>query len=500
MEQLLMALDQGTTSSRCILFNRKGEIVSVAQKEFKQYYPQAGWVEHDPMEIWSTQMGVAREAMEKIGVESKDIAALGITNQRETTILWDKETGEPIYPAIVWQCRRTADICEKLEIQGYRDIIFQKTGLKIDAYFSATKIQWILNHVPGARARAKDGEILFGTVDTWLIWKLTKGGVHATDYTNAARTMLYNINEKCWDREILELLDIPEAILPKVHDSSYLYGVTDPSIFGGAIPIAGVAGDQQASLFGQTCYSRGDVKNTYGTGGFLLMNVGEKPVYSDNGLLTTIAWGINGELTYALEGSVFVAGAAVQWLRDEMGLIRNAKESEKIAMSVPDTNGVYMVPAFVGLGAPYWDPYARGLLTGLTRGTNRKHIVRAVLEALAYQTYDVVDLMEREAGIDELPALRVDGGASANNFLMQFQADVLQTKIMRPKCIETTALGAAYLAGLAVGYYQSMDEIRGNWEIERIFEPEISRRERDEKIRGWKQAVTQAMTQTVKEV
>ncbi|MBR1567606.1 MAG: glycerol kinase GlpK [Lachnospiraceae bacterium] len=493
MEQLLMALDQGTTSSRCILFNRQGEIVSVAQKEFTQYYPQAGWVEHDPMEIWSTQMGVAREAMEQIGAGYEDIAALGITNQRETTILWDRNTGDPIYPAIVWQCRRTADICEKLEIQGYRDLIFRKTGLKIDAYFSATKIQWILNHVDGARAMAKNGEILFGTVDTWLIWKLTKGAVHATDYTNAARTMLYNIVDRCWDEEILELLDIPKEILPEVHDSSYIYGETDASIFGGPIPIAGVAGDQQASLFGQTCFSRGDVKNTYGTGGFLLMNVGDQPVFSDQGLLTTIAWGIDGKLTYALEGSVFVAGAAVQWLRDEMGLIRTAAESEEIAMSVPDTNGVYMVPAFVGLGAPYWDPYARGIITGLTRGANRNHIVRAVLEALAFQTYDVVDLMEREAGLDLLPSLRVDGGASANQFLMQFQADVLQTKILRPKCIETTALGAAYLAGLAVGYYQSREEIAGNWKIEHIFEPSISPRSRDEKIEGWRQAVAQAM-------
>ncbi len=493
MEQLLMALDQGTTSSRCILFNKQGEIVSVAQKEFTQYYPQAGWVEHDPMEIWSTQMGVAREAMEQIGAGYEDIAALGITNQRETTILWDKNTGDPIYPAIVWQCRRTADVCEKLEIQGYRDMIFRKTGLKIDAYFSATKIQWILNHVDGARAKAKNRDILFGTVDTWLIWKLTKGAVHATDYTNAARTMLYNIEERCWDEEILELLDIPKEILPDVHDSSYIYGDTDASIFGGPIPIAGVAGDQQASLFGQTCFARGDVKNTYGTGGFLLMNVGDRPVYSDQGLLTTIAWGIDGKLTYALEGSVFVAGAAVQWLRDEMGLIRTAAESEEIAMSVPDTNGVYMVPAFVGLGAPYWDPYARGIITGLTRGANRNHIVRAVLEALAFQTYDVVDLMEREAGLDLLPSLRVDGGASANQFLMQFQADVLQTKILRPKCIETTALGAAYLAGLSVGYYQSRKEIAGNWKIEHIFEPSISARSRDEKIEGWRHAVAQAM-------
>lgn len=493
MEPLLMALDQGTTSSRCILFNRKGEIVSVAQKEFKQYYPKTGWVEHDPMEIWSTQMGVAREAMEQVGASHMDIAALGITNQRETTIVWDKISGEPIYPAIVWQCRRTADICEKLEIQGYGDLIFKKTGLKIDAYFSATKIQWILNHVDGARAKAERGELLFGTVDTWLIWKLTKGNIHATDYSNAARTMLFNITEKRWDEDILKLLDIPRTILPEVHDSSFIYGETDASIFGGPIKIAGVAGDQQASLFGQTCFSRGDVKNTYGTGGFLLMNVGEEPVFSKHGLLTTIAWGLDGTLTYALEGSVFVAGAAIQWLRDEMGMISNAAESEEIAMSVPDTNGVYMVPAFVGLGAPYWDPYARGILTGLTRGANRKHIVRAVLEALAFQTYDVVDLMEREANLEHLPAIRVDGGASANNFLMQFQSDLLQTEILRPQCIETTALGAAYLAGLAVGYYQSKEEITGNWQVDRTFLPNISSRERDEKVFGWKNAVSQAM-------
>ena len=451
MEQYLMALDQGTTSSRCILFDKAGTIVSVAQKEFRQYYPKTGWVEHDPMEIWSTQMGVAREAMEQIGVGYDRIAALGITNQRETTIIWDRLTGEPIYPAIVWQCRRTASICDRLEIQGYGDMVFRKTGLKIDAYFSATKIQWILNHVDGARERAERGELLFGTVDSWLIWKLTKGKVHATDYTNAARTMLFNIQELCWDRELMKLLDIPEAILPEVHDSSYIYGETDPTIFGGSIPIAGVAGDQQASLFGQACFERGEIKNTYGTGGFLLMNIGEQPIFSDNGLLTTIAWGLRGSVTYAMEGSVFVAGAAIQWLRDEMGLISSAAESEQIAMSVPDTNGVYMVPAFVGLGAPYWDPYARGILTGLTRGANRSHIVRAVLEALAYQTYDVVDLMERDAGIEKLAQLKVDGGASANNFLMQFQADILQTEIHRPACIETTAAGAAYLAGLGVG-------------------------------------------------
>lgn len=493
MEQYLMALDQGTTSSRCIIFNREGEIVSVAQKELQQYYPQSGWVEHDPMEIWSTQMGVAREAMERLGVTGREIAALGITNQRETTILWEKETGKPIYPAIVWQCRRTAKACEELEKQGYGDMIFRRTGLKIDAYFSATKIQWILDHVEGARQKAKRGEILFGTVDSWLIWKLTKGNVHATDVTNAARTMLYNITDGCWDKEILRILDIPEEILPKVQDSSYLYGETDSTIFGSPIPIAGVAGDQQASLFGQTCFKKGDVKNTYGTGGFLLMNTGETPVFSDKGLLTTIAWGVNGKRTYALEGSVFVAGAAIQWLRDELGMISSAAESEQIAASVPDTNGVYMVPAFVGLGAPYWDPYARGILTGLTRGSNRSHIVRAVLEALGYQTYDVVKLMEQEAGVEQLRCLKVDGGASANNFLMQFQADVLQTVIERPQCIETTALGAAYLAGLGVGFYSDMEEVAGNWKRERSFHPQMAEEECRRRLEGWKQAVAQAM-------
>ena len=493
MKAYLMALDQGTTSSRCILFDRTGTIVSVAQKELKQYYPRTGWVEHNPVEIWSTQMGVAREAMEQIGVGYPDIAAIGITNQRETTIVWDRNTGEPVCPAIVWQCRRTAELCDRLEIQGYGDMIFQKTGLRVDAYFSATKLQWILKHVEGARERAKRGELLFGTVDTWLIWKLTRGKVHATDYSNAARTMLYNITEKQWDTDILKLLDIPPELLPEVHDSSYIYGETDPSIFGGSIPIAGVAGDQQASLFGQLCYERGEMKNTYGTGGFLLMNVGKEPVFSKHGLLTTIAWGLNGQITYALEGSVFVAGAAVQWLRDEMGLISTAEESEQIASSVPVTNGVYLVPAFVGLGAPYWDPYARGILTGLTRGTNRSHIVRATLEALAYQTYDVVTLMEQEAGIDKVSCLKVDGGASANDFLMQFQADILQAEILRPQCIETTALGAAYLAGLGTGYYRNVEDIRGNWQKERSFVPKRSACQREELLRGWNHAVSQSM-------
>lgn len=493
MKQYLMALDQGTTSSRCMLFDRKGRIVSMAQKEFTQYYPQAGWVEHDPMEIWSTQMGVAREAMKQADISYKEIVGLGITNQRETTIVWDRETGVPVYPAIVWQCRRTAKDCDRLKEQGKEAWIYQKTGLKLDAYFSATKLQWILDHVEGVRERAKRGEVLFGTVDSWLIWKLTKGKVHATDYTNAARTMLFNIVEKQWDKELLELFQIPEQMLPKVHDCAYLYGETDATLFGGPIPITGVAGDQQASLFGQACFQRGACKNTYGTGGFLLMNVGETPVFSKNGLLTTVAWGLNGSLTYALEGSVFVAGAAIQWLRDEMGLISSAEESEALARSVEDTNGVYMVPAFVGLGAPYWDAYARGILTGLTRGTNRKHIVRAALESLAYQTYDVVELMEQEAGIKTLPCLKVDGGASANDFLMQFQAEILQAEIQRPGCIETTALGAAYLAGLGMGFYTDTEEIKGNWQKERSFLPVMHEEYRKSKIKGWRVAVGQAM-------
>ena len=491
MEQYLMALDQGTTSSRCILFDKAGTIVSVAQKEFRQYYPKTGWVEHDPMEIWSTQMGVAREAMEQIGVGYDRIAALGITNQRETTIIWDRLTGEPIYPAIVWQCRRTAPICDRLEIQGYGDMVFRKTGLKIDAYFSATKIQWILNHVDGARERAERGELLFGTVDSWLIWKLTKGKVHVTDYSNASRTMLFNINTLQWDDEILQELNIPKCILPEVKPSSCIYGTTDPSYLGGAIPIAGAAGDQQAALFGQTCFEAGEAKNTYGTGCFMLMNTGEKPVFSQNGLVTTIAWGLDGKVNYALEGSIFVAGASIQWLRDEMRMIDSAQDSEYMAKKVPNTNGCYVVPAFTGLGAPHWDQYARGTIVGITRGVNKYHIIRATLESIAYQVNDVLEAMKADSGM-ELSSLKVDGGASANDFLMQTQADVINAPVKRPGCVETTAMGAAYLAGLAVGYWKNREEVRKNQAIDRVFYPEITEEDRAKRIKGWNKAVKYA--------
>lgn len=483
-----MALDAGTTSNRCILFDRDGQICSVAQKEFTQYFPQPGWVEHDANEIWSTQLGVAVEAMSKIGVSAEDIAAIGITNQRETAIVWDKETGEPIHHAIVWQCRRTAEYCDELKAQGLTESFRKKTGLVIDAYFSATKIRWILDHVKGARERAKRGELLFGTVETWLIWKLTKGAVHVTDYSNASRTMLFNINTLQWDQEILEKLDIPQEMLPKPVPSSDVYGMTDPGFLGGAIPIGGAAGDQQAALFGQACFAGGEVKNTYGTGGFLLMNTGNKPVFSKNGLVTTIAWGLNGEVTYALEGSIFVAGAAIQWLRDEMHLIDSAPDTEWLAGRVKDTNGCYVVPAFTGLGAPYWDQYARGCIVGITRGVNKYHIVRATLESLAYQTNDVIKAMEADSGIT-LAGLKVDGGASANNFLMQYQADVIQEKVLRPACIETTALGAAYLAGLAVGYWKDTQEIKANWKADRAFVAQMEASERDRRVRGWEKAV-----------
>lgn len=488
MKKYIMALDAGTTSNRCILFDRDGQICSVAQKEFTQYFPQPGWVEHDANEIWSTQLGVAVEAMSKIGASAEDIAAIGITNQRETAIVWDKETGEPVYHAIVWQCRRTAEYCDELKAQGLTENFRKKTGLVIDAYFSATKIKWILDHVKGARERAKRGELLFGTVETWLIWKLTKGTVHVTDYSNASRTMLFNINTLQWDQEILEKLDIPQAMLPKPLPSSEVYGMTDPGFLGGAIPISGAAGDQQAALFGQACFAGGEVKNTYGTGGFLLMNTGNKPVFSKNGLVTTIAWGLNGEVTYALEGSIFVAGAAIQWLRDEMHLIDSAPDTEWLAGRVKDTNGCYVVPAFTGLGAPYWDQYARGCIVGITRGVNKYHIVRATLESLAYQTNDVIKAMEADSGIT-LAGLKVDGGASANNFLMQYQADVIQEKVLRPACIETTAMGAAYLAGLAVGYWKDMQEIKTNWKADRAFLPQMESSERDRRVRGWEKAV-----------
>lgn len=491
MAKYVMALDAGTTSNRCILFNEKGEICSVAQKEFTQYFPKPGWVEHDANEIWSTQLGVAVEAMSKIGAQADDIAAIGITNQRETAIVWDKNTGEPVYHAIVWQCRRTSEYCDELKEKGYTDMFRKKTGLIIDAYFAGTKIKWILDHVEGARERAERGELLFGTVETWLIWKLTKGKVHVTDYSNASRTLLFNINTLEWDKEILDIIGIPEAILPKPMPSSCVYGETDPSFFGGAIPIAGAAGDQQSALFGQTCFSAGEAKNTYGTGCFLLMNTGETPVFSENGLVTTIAWGLDGKVYYALEGSIFVAGAAIQWLRDELKLIDSAMDSEYMAKKVKDTNGCYVVPAFTGLGAPYWDQYARGTIVGLTRGVNKYHIIRATLESLAYQVNDVLRAMEADSKIT-LSALKVDGGASANNFLMQTQADIINAPVKRPQCIETTAMGAAYLAGLAVGYWKSKEDVVNNWAIDKVFTPEIEEKERIRRVKGWKKAVKYA--------
>lgn len=488
MEKIIIALDQGTTSSRCIVFNKQGQMLSVTQREFTQFYPQNGWVEQDANEIWGTQLGVMMEAKAKLNLSPEDVAAIGITNQRETTIVWDRKTGEPIYHAIVWQCRRTADQIEALKQEGYDRVILEKTGLIADPYFSATKLQWILDNVEGARKRAEAGELLFGTVDTWLIYKLTGGRVHATDYTNASRTMLFNIHTLKWDEELLEKFHIPACMLPEVRDSSGVYGFTDPTIFGGEVPIAGVAGDQQAALFGQCCFQPGQAKNTYGTGCFLLMNIGETPKCSRHGLITTIAIGINGKVQYALEGSVFVAGAAIQWLRDELKLIEHAKDTEEIAMSVPDSNGVYVVPAFTGLGAPYWDAYARGAVFGLTRGANRRHVVRATLESLAYQSADVIAAMEEDAGIS-LESLRVDGGASANNFLLQFQSDLLNKEIVRPGIIETTALGAAYLAGLAVGYYGSLEEIKGNFFVDRVYQPQMEQPVRSELIDGWRACI-----------
>lgn len=495
MAKYIMALDAGTTSNRCILFDKEGKILSVAQKEFTQIFPNPGWVEHNANEIWSTQLGVAVEAMSKIGASAGDIAAIGITNQRETTIVWDKKTGEPVYNAIVWQCRRTSDYCDSLKKKGLTDVYRRKTGLVIDAYFSATKLKWILDNVHGVRERAERGELLFGTVDTWLIWKLTKGKVHVTDYSNASRTMMYNINELQWDKEILAEMDIPEAMLPEVHPSSEIYGMTDASYFGGSIAIASAAGDQQAALFGQTCFKKGEAKNTYGTGCFLLMNTGESPVFSENGLVTTLAWGLDGKVVYALEGSIFIAGASIQWLRDEMRLIDSAADSDYMARKVSDTNGCYVVPAFTGLGAPYWNQYARGTIVGLTRGVNKYHIIRATLESIAYQANDVLQAMEADSGIS-LSALKVDGGASANNFLMQIQADIINTRVLQPKCVESTALGAAYLAGLAVDYWKSQEEIIENQEINKVFQPQISEKEREERISGWKRAVKCAVSWT----
>ena len=491
MPKYIMALDAGTTSSRCILFDKNGNMCSVSQREFTQYFPQPGWVEHDADEIWATQLGTAVEAMSRISASAQDIAAIGITNQRETAVVWDKNTGEPVYHAIVWQCRRTSEYCDSLKEKGLTEIFRQKTGLVIDAYFSGTKIKWILDNVPGARERAQRGELLFGTVETWLIWKLTKGAVHVTDYSNASRTMLFNINTLEWDDEILKELDIPKCMLPEVKPSSWIYGEADPSFLGGCIPIAGAAGDQQAALFGQACFLPGEAKNTYGTGCFLLMNTGDQPVFSKNGLVTTIAWGLDGKVTYALEGSIFVAGAAIQWLRDEMRLIDSASDSEYMASKVKDTNGCYVVPAFTGLGAPHWDQYARGTIVGITRGVNKYHIIRATLESLAYQVNDVLTAMNGDSGI-ALAALKVDGGASANNFLMQTQADIIHAPVNRPVCVETTAMGAAYLAGLAAGYWKNTDEIVKNWAVDRTFTPAITEEDRLARIKGWNKAVRYA--------
>jgi len=488
MAKYVMALDAGTTSNRCILFNEKGEMCSVAQKEFTQYFPKPGWVEHNANEIWSTQLGVAVEAMQNIGATAGDIAAIGITNQRETAIVWDKETGEPVYHAIVWQCRRTSAYCDTLKEQGFTEMIQKKTGLVIDAYFSATKVKWILDHVEGARRKAEEGRLLFGTVETWLIWKMTKGAVHVTDYSNASRTMMFNINELQWDADILKLLDIPACMLPKPVPSSSIYGEADPSFFGGLIPIGGAAGDQQAALFGQTCFTAGEAKNTYGTGCFLLMNTGERPVFSKNGLVTTIAWGLDGRVNYALEGSIFVAGAAVQWLRDEMRLVDTSPDTEYMASKVKNTNGCYVVPAFTGLGAPYWDQYARGTIVGITRGVNKYHMIRATLESIAYQVNDVITAMQADSGIT-LSTLKVDGGASANNFLMQFQSNIIDAPVHRPMCVETTAMGAAYLAGLAVGYWRSKEEVIKNWQIDRVFKPEMEEKDRLACLNGWQRAV-----------
>lgn len=488
MVKYVMALDAGTTSNRCILFNEKGEMCSVAQKEFTQFFPKPAWVEHDADEIWATQYEVAKQAMENVGATAADIAAIGITNQRETTIVWDKATGEPVHHAIVWQCRRTAEYCDSLKDKGLVDKIREKTGLVIDAYFSGTKIRWILENVPGARQRAEAGELLFGTVETWLIWKLTKGKVHVTDYSNASRTMLFNINTLQWDDEILAELNIPKCMLPEAKPSSCVYGEADPSLFGGPIKIGGAAGDQQAALFGQTCYKAGEAKNTYGTGCFLLMNTGEKPIFSKNGLVTTIAWGLDGKVNYALEGSVFVAGASIQWLRDQLRVVDTAPDSEYMATRVKDTAGCYVVPAFTGLGAPYWDQYARGVIVGLTRGCNKYHIVRATVESLAYQVNDVLQAMKADSGID-LAALNVDGGASANNFLMQTQADISGCPVNRPSCVETTAMGAAYLAGIAVGYWKDKEDVIANTSLDRTFTPAISDEERETRIKGWKKAV-----------
>jgi glycerol kinase len=492
LAKYLLALDQGTTSSRSIIFDKQGNVITSSQKEFTQIFPQAGWVEHDPMEIWSSQLAVMTEARARAGIEISEIAALGITNQRETTIVWDRATGKPIYNAIVWQCRRTSEYCDTLKDKGFDKKIREKTGLIVDAYFSGTKVRWILENVPGAREKAEKGELAFGNVDTWLVWNLTKGKVHATDYSNASRTMLFNIHTLQWDDEILKELNIPKALLPEVKPSSYVFGKTDPEYLGGEVPIAGIAGDQQAALFGQCCFEQGTVKNTYGTGCFILMNTGEAAVESKNGLLTTIAWGLDGKVEYALEGSVFIAGAAIQWLRDGLRMIDNAAFTEVYAKKVPDSNGVYVVPAFVGLGAPYWDQYARGGIFGLTRGVEKEHFIRATLESLAYQSNDVIKAMEADAGV-ELKAIRVDGGACANNFLMQFQADVAGAEVVRPKVIESTALGAVYLAGLAVGFYKDKTDIMQNVAVDNVFKPSMDETKRAELTKGWAEAVKRSL-------
>lgn len=492
MEKYIMALDQGTTSSRCILFDKKGAICSIAQKEFTQIYPEPGWVEHNPREIWSSQLAVSIEAMANIGAEAKDIEAIGITNQRETTIVWNRDTGEPIYNAIVWQCRRTSDMIDDIVKRGYSDIIKEKTGLIPDSYFSGSKIAWILDNVYGAREAANAGKLCFGTVDTWLIYNLTKGKVFVTDYTNASRTMLFNIHDLCWDKELLDLFNIPESMLPDVKPSSFVYGTTDSSYFGGQIPISGAAGDQQAALFGQCCFEKGEAKNTYGTGCFLLMNTGSYAISSKNGLLTTIAASTDDKVQYALEGSVFIAGAAVQWLRDSMRMIKNASQSESYADNVFDTCGVYVVPSFTGMGAPYWNQHARGTIVGITRGCSKEHFIRATLESIAYQTYDVLKSMEDDLNYP-LTELKVDGGASANNFLMKFQSDLIGRSVQRPKCIETTALGAAYLAGLAVGYWESKEDIKNNWQLGRQFNPDMTDDNRQSILKGWHKAVKCAL-------
>ena len=491
MKKYVMALDQGTTSSRCILFDKKGNICSVAQKEFEQSYVKPRCVEHDPMEIWASQLSVATEAISKIGASADEIASIGITNQRETTVVWNRETGMPIYNAIVWQCRRTAERIDQLKEDGLTDYVKETTGLIPDAYFSASKVAWILDHVEGARKQAENGDLAFGTIDTWLIWNLTRGEVHATDYTNASRTMMFDIHKLDWDEKILDYFKIPKNMLPKVKPSSGIFGYTEVGMFGESIPIAGAAGDQQSALFGQCCFDAGEVKNTYGTGCFLLMNTGEKAVTSENGLLTTIAASADGTVQYALEGSIFVAGAAIQWLRDEMRMIRKAADTERYATAVEDTAGVYLVPAFTGIGAPYWDPYARGTVVGITRGCKKEHFIRAALESMAYQTNDILKVMEEESGV-QIRTLKVDGGASNNNFLMQFQSDILGVDVLRPQCVETTALGAAYLAGIAVGYWEDVEDVRANWALSRTFHADMTDEKRQHLLKGWKKAVGRA--------